>query len=159
MDQKQLLEIIRSILTAIPYRPFLCLPMSATLYAILKDNHNVDAKIVTGDLLYNNDYIFKHDFSILNAKNNTYQEWSGHAWVEIEDLICDLSIFRTIYSDKFTKPCKQALIKYFGEGRGCLVASQQQLSSCGLTYNAVEYLADDLATGIIQGFDSLLKTR
>jgi len=159
MEQKQLLEIIRNVLTAIPHRPFLCLPMSATLYAILKDNHNINAEIATGNLIYNGGYIFKHDFKISKAKSNTYQEWTGHAWVEIDDLICDLSIFRTIYSDKFTKPCKRELIDYFGEGRGCLVASRQQLISCGLTYNAIEYLSDDLATGIIKGFDSLLKTQ
>lgn len=159
MDPNQLSEEIRKILKAIPHRPFLCLPLSATLYAILKDNYNIESQLATGDLLYNGNYIFKHDFSVSNAKHNTYQEWAGHAWVEIENLICDLSLFRTIYSDKFTKPCKQELIDYFGEGVGCLIASREQLSSCGLTYNSVEYLSDDLATGIIQGFDSLLRNR
>ena len=157
MDQNKLLEIVREILIAIPYRPFFCLPLSATLYAVLKDNYQVEAKLVTGNLLYKDNYIFKHEFCISKAKDKTYQEWAGHAWVEIEELICDLSIFRTIYSDKFTKSCKQELIDYFGEGRGCLLASQQQLNLCGLTYNAVEYLSDDLATGIIQGIDLLLK--
>ena len=158
MNAEILKEVVTDILRNIPYRPFLCLPLSATLYAILKDNYNIDARFVTGDLSYKGGYIFKQDFKISDAKDNTYQDWEGHAWVEIGDLICDLSFFRTLYSDKFTKPFKQELIARFGEGKGCLIATQTQMNLSGLSYCPIDYLSDDQATGIIKGFDSLLKT-
>ena len=115
-----------------PYKPFMCLPMSALLYATLKDSLKIDAKLATGNLTYRGEHIFKQDFSISEAKNNTLQDWAGHAWVEIEDLICDLSFFRTLYSVKFTKPFKQKLINDFGEGRGALIASRAEMNSLGL---------------------------
>jgi hypothetical protein len=52
-----------NILKAIPSKPFLCLPMSALLYADLNDNHGIHARMVTGNLLYQGNYIFKQDFS------------------------------------------------------------------------------------------------
>jgi len=137
--------------------PFLCLPVSATLYAILKDNHNVDAKLVTGDLTYKGQYIFRQDFSIKTAQSDVFQKWAGHAWVEFGGMICDLSIFRTLYSDEFTKPCRSELVQIFGQGRGCLIASQSIMQvAYGLSYNAIDYLDDDMATGIIKGFEPLL---
>lgn len=155
MDSQILKEAVTYIFSTIPYRPFLCLPMSATLYAILKDNHGYEAKLVTGNLRLHDQYIFKQDFSITEAKDGEFQQWGGHAWVEIEGLICDLSFFRTLYSDAFNKPYKNKLIEIFGEGQGALIASAADMPV--LTYERVEYLSDDLATGIIKGFETLLK--
>lgn len=157
MNPEILKEVITNILTVTPRKPFLCLPVSASLYAILKDAYNIETKLITGNLLYKGSYIFKQDYKISEVKNETLQEWAGHAWVEIEGNVCDLSFFRTLYSEQFTKPFKQELISYFGEGRGSLFASPQQLNAMGLTYKAIEYLSDDLATGIIKGFEPLLK--
>lgn len=156
LDQAILQSAIKDVLEHMPYRPFLCLPMSATLYAVLKDNHNVNARIATGNLSYKGEQIFKQDFSITKAQDNIFQEWSGHAWVEFDGLICDLSVFRTVYSDKFTKPCKADFIRFFGEGRGCLIASPSIMQTFGLTYQPVEYLSDEMATGIIRGMERLL---
>ncbi|MBX3254917.1 MAG: hypothetical protein KF862_12310 [Chitinophagaceae bacterium] len=100
---------------------------------------------------------FKQDFSLLTAKDSVYQEWVGHAWVELDNLICDLSFFRTLYSDSFDKPYKGELIEVFGKGRGALIASPQQLATLNLIYQPMEELSDEMATGIINGLDELLK--
>lgn len=97
-------QLIKEILANVPYKPFFCLPLSALLYANLKDNHNINTRFVTGNLLYKKGIIFKQDFSLSDARDGIYREWSGHAWVEMEDLIFDLSFFRTLYSDNFNKP-------------------------------------------------------
>lgn len=157
MDREILNSIVVEVLKNIPYKPFLCLPLSAMLYAILNDNLKVETKIATGDLLYKGKYIFKQDFSISSAKENIYRDWSGHAWVELDNLICDLSFFRTLYSDKFTKPFKKELIEFFGEGKGCLITTSQQMNLWGLSYEAIDYLSDESATGIIKGYESLIK--
>jgi len=81
------IEIIKhaaiDVLKNTPYKPFLCLPMSAVLYAMLKDNHGVDAKLITGDLTYKNHYIFNQNFSIRSEVSNSLKYWAGHAWVEV----------------------------------------------------------------------------
>ncbi len=156
MDIEIIKKAVLDILKNLPHRPFLCLPMSATLYAILKDNYGIYSKLVTGDLYFKDQIIFKQDFSISKAKPNILQYWSGHSWVEIENLICDLSIFRTLYSDKFTKPCKAELIKEFGVGRGCLIATKEAMKQSGLQYNGIDCLEDYMATAIIEGFRSTL---
>lgn len=126
--------------------------MSASLYAILRDTCKVDARLVTGDLIYNGSYIFKQDYSIKAIKQNFLSDWSGHAWVEIENMICDLSIFRTIYSDEFTNHCKDKLLTLFGKGRGCIIATHAILKNdFNLEYNAIDYLDDTAATAILKG--------
>lgn len=157
MNIETLKQIVSDILSNTPHRPFLCLPLSALLYATLKDHSLADPSLVTGDLFYKKECIFKQDFSIADAKDSVYQDWAGHAWVEIGELICDLSIFRTIYSDKFTKPFKLEIISFFGEGRGCLIGTKESMLEMHLCYRKQDNLSDDLATGIIQGFDPLLK--
>jgi hypothetical protein len=80
-----------------------------------------------------------------------------HAWVVVDNLICDLSFFRTLYSSVFDLPYKKELIAIFGVGRGALIASPGQLQSLNLTYKAVDILPDEAATAIIKGFGELLK--
>lgn len=154
MDLDLLKNAVTEVLGNTPNRPFTCLPMSAILYAILKDNLGIEAKVTTGNLLYNGQHLFKQDFSITEAKDNELQYWTGHAWVEVEGMICDLSFFRTLYSDTFAKPYKRDLIELFGKGRGCLIAPVAGVPF--LNYEPLEYLHDDIATGIIKGFETLL---
>lgn len=157
MEIRIIKNVAIEILKNISNRPFFCLPLSALLYATLKDNFNVESKLVTGDLLYRDLYIFKQDYKIADAENAVAQSWSGHAWVEIEDTICDLSFFRTLYSADFTKSFKNELIDYFGRGRGFQIINANDAQNMILTYNAIDYLSDEMATSIIQGFSQLLE--
>lgn len=141
-----------------PHAPFLCLPLSAALYAILKDKHGVESSLVAGNLSFKNTIVFQHDFSVSGTNNTSLQHWAGHAWVELDGFIIDLSLFRTIYSDSFTKLCKSEMISMFGKGRGAIIASPQALQKDGLLYASVEVLTDDDATGIIKGIPQLLQT-
>lgn len=150
-------KISLDILKAIPHKPFLCLPLSALLYANLKDAHGVDAKLVTGDVTYKDKFIFKQDFKISNGDYSKFKLWGGHAWVEVEGSLWDLSFFRTLYSEKFTKPYKQELIQFFGLNKGLLAFSGRKLEEINFEYHPVEILSDTVATGIIQGIEALLK--
>lgn len=150
---------INEALTNIPHAPFLCLPLSAILYALLKDQHGIESSLVTGSLSFKDMSIFKPDFSISGTNNTSLQIWAGHAWVELDGFIIDLSLFRTIYSDSFTKPCKNELISKFGLGRGAIIASRQTMKDDGLLYAPAETLTDDDATGIIKGTQQLLLSR
>ncbi len=159
MKEDIIKDVVLDILKNTLYKPFLCLPMSALLYAILKDKHNMSSNLTTGSLSFNREVLFKQDFSISSADKNNLQYWMGHAWVEIDGLIVDLSIFRTIYSPEFTKQSKSELIKTFGEGRGCLIGTQAEMTELGLFYNGIDHLEDEMATQIINGFSKLLETQ
>jgi hypothetical protein len=139
---------INETLAGMPHAPFLCLPLSAILYALLKDKHGIESSFVTGSLSFKNAIIFKSDFSISGTNNASLQTWAGHAWIELDGFITDLSLFRTIYSDSFTKPCKDELISKFGLGRGAIIASRQAMKDDGLIYEPAEALTDDDATDI-----------
>jgi hypothetical protein len=154
MDQETLNTLkstINETLTNTRYAPFLCLPLSAILYALLKDKHGIESSLVAGSLSFKDTIIFKPDFSISGINNASLQTWAGHAWVELNGFIIDLSLFRTIYSDSFTKPCKDELISKFGLGRGAIIAPHQTMKDDGLLYTPAETLTDDDATGIIKG--------
>jgi len=162
MEQKILETVkgaINEALRGMPHAPFLCLPLSAALYAILKDKHGIESSIVAGNLSFKSTIIFQHDFSISGTTNASLQYWAGHAWVELNGSIIDLSLFRTLYSDSFTKPCKNEIISMFGKGRGAIIASPQVLQGDGLIYTPVEALTDEDATGIIKGIPQLLKAK
>lgn len=155
-DIEILKAVIIEVMKALPPAPFLCLPLSACLYAKLRDHHKVDAELVTGNLVFRGDLLFKQDFSIEGAKANQLRDWGGHAWVEVGGLICDLSFFRTLYSDEFDRPYKAKLIEAYGHGRGAIVGSPETLRrEDGLQYQRIDSLSDPMATAIIKGIEHL----
>lgn len=148
-------KAVVDVLKYTPYKPFLCLPLSALLYVLLKDKRGLDPKIVTGDLNFKGHYVFKQDFKISEAKDGIFTEWAGHAWVEIEDVICDLSFFRTLYSNEFNRHYKNELVSTFGEGRGCLIFEKDKIAPGHLSYNGIDFLEDETVTAILKGFPYL----
>mgnify|MGYP001119265674 CR=1 FL=1 len=107
--------------------PFLCTFMSASLLELLEiEFPERTFNIKTGDLYFCSECLFKQDFD-LNSQTATHHDeiianWEGHCWVELENrYIIDISLFRTIYSDKFNKHCKADIISIFGNNRGLLV--------------------------------------
>lgn len=85
MNIQILQEVVTDILRNTPYRPFLCLPLSAILYATFKDKYNVNPEFVTGNLFYKKEYIFKRDFSISGSNEKIYQNWVaivGWKWID-----------------------------------------------------------------------------
>lgn len=156
MDFDLLKNAAIDVLKNIPNRPFLCLPMSAIFYAVLRDNHNIEAELITGDLLYKEQYIFKQDFSINANLGDKLKLWSGHAWVKVGNYNWDLSFFRTLYADAFDKDYKKELIDQFGKGRGLLCTQPEDLMPYKMRYHPIDTLSDQTATGIINGLEFLL---
>jgi hypothetical protein len=156
MDIKVVTNEALDILKNIPYKPFMCLPMSALLYAMLKDKHSLNPQLVTGDLSFGDNFIFKQDFSLKTGDHSTFKLWAGHAWVELDGYVFDLSFFRSLYSSEFIKPYKNDLINILGTGRGLMVCAGREIAEVRLKYHPVDILEDDMATGILQGMLNLL---
>ena len=134
--------------------PFLCTFMSACLLANLKHIFpDRSFKISTGDLLYKNYTLFKQNFDINmqepDGNNVINTEWDGHCWIELGDMyIIDVSLFRTIYSDAFTKPCKQDILNTFGTEQGCRIINKQNY--CPFKYIDHNVLQDGVINGILK---------
>lgn len=136
--------------------PFRCLQMSAALYIILRDRHNAAAQLVTGDLLFGSDFLFKQDFSVVGAHTESLKNWRGHAWVEIDNRICDLSLYGTLYTDEFDRPFKQELVRKLGKRRGALVGKHKAIRERrGLLYRGIDQLNDDTVRELLDGGASL----
>ena len=82
--------------------------------------------------------------------------WGGHAWVNMDGLIIDLSFFRTLYSKDFKKPFKEELIKYFGENRRAIIGSKERMEYNNLFYASVECLTGEVSEGLKNGTKFLL---
>jgi len=147
--------VVEVVLTKTANKPFFCLPMSAVLYAVLKDSYKINAKIVTGNLTYKEHFIFKQDFSISESDNGTFKRWAGHAWVEIDGTIWDLSFFRTLYSSEFKKPYKDELLKLWGTNQDIIVTNSAEIPDKHMRYYPIDILSDEMATGIIKGMDQI----
>jgi hypothetical protein len=153
LNVELLKKIAIEILGNVSLGAYSCIPMSAMLYVILKDRHNINTHLITGDLSYKDHTVFKQNFSIPETTTDFLsKDWTGHAWVEFDDLICDLSFFRTLYSSDFNHSCKEELISQFGLGKGFLGASKNKMKEFNLFYNAIDTLSDRVATSIIRGF-------
>ncbi|QFT12987.1 hypothetical protein [Vibrio sp. THAF190c] len=129
-----------------------CLYMSAMLAAMMNDHLPVDTRFVTGSLSVAESKIFDHQpiKQILSQKEGVISEWDGHAWVEVDDLIIDLSLFRTVFS-KAASPRIQSLFEArFERSSAYLVGQKHKLIEMGVVYTPLELLSDDDATIFIQ---------
>ncbi|MGZ8916379.1 MAG: hypothetical protein ACXW1Z_25125 [Methylobacter sp.] len=85
---------------------------------------------VLGDLKICDSYIFKCEKNIPleNQKNEIIsQNWDGHCWVEVDNIILDLSIFRTAYRINHPSLLKDYLTSKYGEGKGAFVSPVESL--------------------------------
>ncbi|WP_408900180.1 hypothetical protein [Photobacterium piscicola] len=129
-----------------------CLYMSAMLVAMMNDHLSVETRFVTGSLSVAESKIFAHQpiKPILSKKEGVIGKWDGHAWVEVDDLIIDLSLFRTVFS-KVASPRIQSLFEArFERGTAYLVGQKHKLIEMGVEYTPLELLSDDDATIFIQ---------
>ena len=129
-----------------------CLYMSAMLAAMMNDHLPVEIRFVTGSLSVADSKIFDHHpiKPTLNQKTGVIGQWDGHAWVEVDDLIIDLSLFRTVFS-KAASPRIQSIFEArFDRGTAYLIGQKHKLIEMGVEYTPFERLSDDNATIFIQ---------
>lgn len=129
-----------------------CLYMSALLAAMITDHLPREARFVTGSLEVAGSTIFSHTpiKPKLTQNSHVIKQWDGHAWVELDDFIFDLSIFRTIFS-RASPPRIQSLFEArFHRDTAYLVGQKCKLIEKEMEYTALEQLSDDDATTLIQ---------
>lgn len=133
-----------------------CLYYSALLYATLVDNTAIKPKFIIGSVKILDQYIFKHDKNTsLSFKENISLQWDGHAWIEIDNLIVDLSLFKTIKNLSPTNIFHEYILNYFHRIPSALIISKQELELSKISYIAQGELSDNDATILINSIDYL----
>ncbi|RBO82648.1 hypothetical protein [Marinomonas aquiplantarum] len=159
ISSQEISEIVengREILDIMPPMHGGCLYISAMLVAMINDNTELDAKLVTGSLVVEGKTIFSHSniAGIFSTGNDVLSSWDGHAWVTVYGIIFDFSIFRTIYSDQTPKNISDLFMKKFDDV-SYLISQPNKLNEIGVIYNQCEELTSSNVTSLIQSADKL----
>lgn len=133
-----------------------CVIMSAYLCALLTDEHKLPAVTVAGNLTISGIPAFQTDIRIQQPSQPDIilDDWQGHCWVEIGDLICDVSICRTADLSPDGSNLKAFVQSKFGIGKGLVAFPVQNALNEGMVYSPKEVLADDIVTAIIKSYFS-----
>lgn len=158
----RVIEAGRKVLDIFPHRPFCCTYMSAYWAAILRDNFNIPAHVVVGSLTFKQRKIFGGDFTAKSLNDaflnsDTPNNLDVHCWIIIGDHIGDISFFRTAYSQNTNKWLKSETINTFGEGRGIILGTSEQLLQNALTYNPIYILTDMQITGLCKATELIIR--
>lgn len=131
-----------------------CVMLSATLAAILQEKSSIPAIAVLGDLLISEFPIFECKKNLPSPRydgDEIRENWDGHCWVEIDDAIIDVSIFRSAYSVSAPSLLKSFIVSNFGMGKGALLSTCEQLPS-GMEFRPKFALTDVQIDNVLMGF-------
>lgn len=140
-------------LASVPPKYGSCVMLSAGLVAVLKVHYSVHAIAVLDDLTLDGVKVFECQGNLpIENKTSDFieEEWSGHCWVEVGNVICDLSIFRTAYAIEHPSWIKQFIETNFGQGKGALLSPVEYLPK-GIEFTPKFVLNDYQISGILGG--------
>lgn len=161
LDEDSINQIGKSgdrVLKVFPCIPSSCVPMTAMWVADIRDNLKIPVYAVTGSLDIDGRKIFG-DESIHNKSGNASNnlDWDGHCWMIVDEYVCDISLFRTAYSNFSHPVLKQKVIDEFGKDRGLLMATVKNLLELGFKYTPTDILTDQETTSCLHGAKLIIK--
>lgn len=159
ITSEEINEIVESgkvILEKMPPIHGACLYISAMLVAMINDNSDLNAKLVTGSLSVKGKTIFNHSpiAKLLSSGSDSMSSWDGHSWVSVSGLIFDFSVFRTVYSEITPSDIKKLFNEVFGQ-MAFLVSTKNKLDEIQVIYTQAEELTDSHVTTLIQSADHM----
>lgn len=160
-DAELLMDAGKEVLNLFPNVPGACALMTAMWVAFIRDNTKCPIYAIAGSLLINGIHVFGSTSStnqIKEAFTCTNLNWDGHCWVIFGNLIGDISLFRTAYSDKSPPALKEKVISKFGEGRGLFIAPLNSLEELGIIYHPQYALTDDEITHLFNGARTIIES-
>ncbi len=152
-------EAINEVLTIVPKNAFNCAMLSGILGAIISDHSKIPVSVIAGHLDYSSKRIFNctRPIPYSTDKKEITEEWDGHCWVEINNLIVDISFFRTMYYGQIPTDLNKQIRAKFGEGRGALVCSPNEMLNQGFNYTPCYCLTKDQISGLVLGAQTLFR--
>ena len=137
-------QTAREIMATIPPVPGACAILSAVWVSILNERFGIPAIAVAGEIKVGNARMFHCKKNIpINPmlEEDQFQiDWKGHCWVEVDDYIGDLSLFRTAYALDKNTYLRSFIETNFGSNRGALIFPSEQKPT-GLSYKP-KYVLD-----------------
>jgi hypothetical protein len=154
-------EAINEVLKIVPANAFNCAMLSGLLGAIIDDHSNIPVAVIAGHLDYSSKRLFNcsKPFPYSTDKAEINEEWDGHCWVELNNLIIDISIFRTIYYGHVPEYLYNEIVTKFGKGRGALLFSADEMVNIGFNYIPCYCLTGDQISGLVLGAQSVIQTK
>lgn len=146
-------DAAKDVLRNMPPKAFNCTQTSAIWAAIIQDHSSIPVSVVCGDLQFLDKNIFVCKEPLPDPKNGNVINgiWDGHCWLEFGGLIADASFFRTVYYGEVPKEFKDLVVDKFGEGRGTMIATPQQMETNGFKYMPKYTLNNLQINGLING--------
>jgi len=154
-DISQIVDSARVILDRMPRVYGECLYISALFVAMINDNTKLDAKLVVGSLVVQDEIIFNHSdiASAISPSGDILRNWGGHAWVSISGTIYDFSIFRAIHS-KYKPEVISNILNLFDD-TSYLIYDSNELKKIGVVYKQYEELTDSDILMLLQSAERL----
>jgi hypothetical protein len=159
---QQLADAGKEILTLFPYKPGACALMTAMWTAFIRDNTKYPVHAFAGSLFVDGVHVFGSDSTANQTKGafaGTNLDWDGHCWIVFGNLIGDVSLFRTAYSDASPPALKKKIIAEFGTGRGLFIAPLHVPAERGIIYDAQYALTDVEITGLFNCARTMIESR
>lgn len=152
-DEILIKETLQAALDNIPSKALVCTQISAAWAAMIEDHSQIPVSVVCGDLSYFGTKLFVcHSPIPTAAPGSTVRgDWDGHCWLEFGGQIADASIFRTIYRGQVSERLKNQIKVQFGEGRGAIIGTPEQMAINHFTYIPKYTLNKIQVDGIISG--------
>lgn len=152
-DELLIKETLEAALTIIPSKALACTQISAAWAVMIEDHSQIPVSVVCGDLSYLDTKLFVCHSPIPTSTGSTIRgDWDGHCWLEYGGKIADASIFRTIYHGPVADRLKNQIKAQFGEDKGAIIATPEQMESNHFTYTPRYTLSKMQIDGIIAGF-------
>jgi len=118
--------------------------MSALLAGTISDTTDIEFQVVTGSMSASGKSIFKHTpikESLSSGKDVNLPVWDGHCWVKLKgDIICDPSLFKTIFSPLASENIKSIFRQHFKETTLYLIGQPHRLADKHIYYEEKEIL-------------------
>lgn len=151
-------EAVIEVLKIVPANAFNCAMLSGLLGAVISGHSNIPVSVIAGHLDYSSRRLFNclRPFPYATDKKVINEEWDGHCWVELNNLIIDISIFRTIYYGQVPEDLYNQIVTKFGEGRGALLCSANEMMNQGFNYIPCYSLTNDQISGLVLGAKTIL---
>jgi hypothetical protein len=154
-----LIKASKDVLVKISDKPGACAHMSALLAGFVQNDTDYPIHVVAGSFSIDGYTYFRNDKSSdsINTGFKSFNlDWDGHCWIMLGDYVGDISIFRTAYLG-YDNRLRDTIISRFGEGKGFLFDTINNLKGKGLVYNPRYVLKYDEITGLLKGIDTFCK--
>ncbi len=133
-----------------------CLYSTALLYSYLVSETNLTPKFCIGSIKISEKFLFKISESItLDLTKNQLLDWDGHAWVELGNIIIDLSLFDIIQTFEQNNFFYESIIFSFKKIPNYLIIQKDKLLQYQLDYIAVNELYQNDADILVKNISSI----